>query len=53
MKTYQTLLAENQEWAKEVFTKIDAKLSQMTLRSYDKLPDGTTPDGFHKEKDIC
>ena len=53
MKTYKTLLAETQDWAKEVFTKIDAKLSQMTLRSYDKLPDGVTPDGFHKEKDIC
>ena len=53
MKTYQTLLAEAQPWAKEVFEKIDKKLSQMTLRSYDKLPDGTTPDGFHKEKSIC
>jgi hypothetical protein len=53
MKTYKTLLAEAQPWAKEVFEKIDKKLSQMTLRSYDKLPDGTTPDGFHKEKSIC
>ena len=52
MKTYKTLLAEAQPWAKEVFEKIDKKLSQMTLRSYDKLPDGTTPDGFHKEKSI-
>ena len=53
MKSYQTLLAEVKPWAEETFKKIDAKLSQMTLRSYDKLPDGTTPDGFHKEKNIC
>ncbi len=52
MKSYMTLLQENQEWAAEVFKKIDKKLSQMTLRSFDKLPDGTTPDGFHKEKGI-
>ena len=38
MKSYQTILAETQAWAQEVFKKIDNKLSQMTLRSYDKLP---------------
>ncbi len=52
MKTYQTILAETQGWAQEVFKKIDAKLSQMTLRSYDKIPDGVTEDGMHKEKAI-
>ena len=52
MKSYQTLLLETQDWAREVMKKIDNKLSAMTLRSYDKLPDGVTPDGFHKEKSI-
>ena len=32
MKTYKTLLAEAQPWAKEVFEKIDKKLSQMTRK---------------------
>ncbi len=49
MKNYKELLAENVEWAKETFAKIDNKLSSVTLRSRDKLVDGCDENGFHKE----
>ncbi len=52
MKSYKTLLEENRAWAEEVFKKIDKKMSAMTIRSRDKIPDGVTEDGFHKEKSI-
>ncbi len=52
MKSYKTLLEENRSWAEETFKKIDAKMSEMTVRSRDKLPDGVTEDGLHKEKSI-
>ncbi len=52
MKSYKTLLEENRAWAEETFKKIDAKMSEMTIRSRDKIPDGVTEDGFHKEKSI-
>lgn len=52
MKSYKTLLEENRAWAEEIFAKIDNKMSAMTIRSRDKIPDGVTEDGFHKEKSI-
>ncbi len=52
MKSYKTLLAENRAWAEETFSKIDKKMSAMTVRSRNKIPDGVNDDGFHKEKSI-
>lgn len=52
MKSYKTLLAENRAWAEETFKKIDAKMSEMTIRSRDKIPDGVDENGFHVEKSI-
>ena len=50
MKSYNTILNENLEWAKETFDKIDAKMSAMTLRSRDKIPDGVDKDGMHVDR---
>ena len=52
MKTYQQILDENKEWAKETFAKIDKKMSQMTIRSRDKIVDGVLENGLHKESNI-
>lgn len=52
MKSYKTLLAENRAWAEDIFSKIDRKMSAMTVRSRNKIPDGVNDDGFHKEKSI-
>ena len=52
MKNYKELLAENKAWVEETFAKIDNKLSAVTLRSRNKVPDGVDKDGFHVEKDI-
>jgi unsaturated chondroitin disaccharide hydrolase len=52
MKSYKTLLEENRAWAEEIFKKIDAKMSEMTIRSRDKIPDGVDENGFHVEKSI-
>ena len=52
MKSYKTLLEENRAWAEETFKKIDAKMSAMTVRSRDKIPDGVDENGFHVEKSI-
>ncbi len=52
MKTYNQLLAENKAWAEETFAKIDKKMSAMTVRSRDKVPDGVDENGFHVEKNI-
>lgn len=52
MKSYKTLLEENRAWAEETFKKIDAKMSEMTIRSRDKVPDGVDENGFHRERDI-
>lgn len=48
MKNANTILEENRAWAEETFQKIDKKLSAMTIRSRDKLPDGVDEKGFHK-----
>ena len=50
MKNYNEILAENLEWAKETFAKIDNKMSAVTLRSRDKLPDGVDENGIHKHR---
>ena len=52
MKNYNELLAENKAWAEETFAKIDKKMSAVTLRSRNKVPDGVDENGFHVEKDI-
>jgi unsaturated chondroitin disaccharide hydrolase len=50
MKNYNEILAENLDWAKETFAKIDKKMSAVTLRSRDKLVDGVDENGFHKSR---
>ena len=50
MKNYKELLAENLPWAEEVFKKIDAKMSVVTLRSRDKLADGVDKNGVHIDR---
>ena len=45
MKTYNEIIAENRAWAEQTFSKVDKKLSAVTLRSRDKLVDGVGPDG--------
>ena len=50
MKNYQEILTENRAWAEQLFGKIDNKLSAMTLRSRNKIPDGVDENGFHVEK---
>ncbi|MBQ7387350.1 MAG: glycoside hydrolase family 88 protein [Clostridia bacterium] len=52
MKNYNELLAENKAWAEETFAKIDKKMSAMTIRSRNKVPDGVDENGFHVEKSI-
>ena len=49
MKSYKTILAENRTWAEETFKKIDKKMSAVTLRSRNKLPDGVDENGVHKD----
>ncbi len=49
MKNYKELLAENIEWAKEAFAKIDRKMSAVTIRSRDKVVDGVDENGVHLE----
>ena len=50
MKNYNTILNENAEWAKEVFAKIDKKMSAVTLRSRDKVVDGVDENGVHIDR---
>ena len=50
MKNYNEIINENIEWAKETFAKIDKKMSAVTLRSRDKLPDGVDENGIHKHR---
>ena len=52
MKNYKELLAENRAWAEETFKKIDKKMSAVTLRSRNKLPDGVDKDGVHIDQMI-
>ena len=48
MKNYKEILNENKEWAREIFGKINDKMSKVTLRSRDKLADGVDQYGVHK-----
>ena len=50
MKSYETLKKENLAWAKETFEKIDKKMSAVTLRSRNKLPDGVDQNGVHLDR---
>ena len=47
MKSYNTIIKENLAWAEETFKKIDKKMSAVTLRSRNKLPDGVDENGVH------
>ena len=49
MKSYKTIISENRAWAEETFKKIDTKMSAVTLRSRNKLPDGVDENGVHKD----
>jgi len=49
MKNYNQLRKENLDWAKAAFAKIDGKMSKVTLRSRNKVPDGVDENGVHKE----
>ncbi len=50
MKSYKTLIKENLAWAQETFEKIDKKMSAVTLRSRNKLPDGVDENGVHIDR---
>ena len=52
MKNYKQLLAENRAWAEQTFEKIDTKMSAVTLRSRNKLPDGVDANGVHIDQMI-
>ena len=47
MKNYREILNENRAWVEEIFKKVEAKMSRVTLRSRDKLADGVDADGVH------
>lgn len=50
MKSYQKILAENLDWAKATFAKIDEKMSKVTTRVRDKVaPDGIDANGRYIE----
>ena len=50
MKTYSQILNENRKWAEEIFAKIDKKMSQVAIRSRDKLPAEADENGIHDDK---
>ena len=50
MKNYKEIFEENRAWAEETFAKIDKKMSEVTLRSRNKLPDGVDENGIHLDK---
>ncbi|MBQ8372424.1 MAG: glycoside hydrolase family 88 protein [Clostridia bacterium] len=48
MKSYNRILSENLTWAKEVFAKIDEKMSKVSARNRDKVaPDGIDANGAY------
>ena len=47
MKNYSQIISENKAWAEEIFSKVDKKMSAVTLRSRNKLPDGVDKNGVH------
>ena len=44
------LSKEYRDFAEATFKKIDKKMSQMTLRSRNKIPDGTDENGVHMDR---
>ena len=50
MKNYKTIIAENRAWAEETFKKSDNKMSAVTIRSRNKLPDGVDENGVHVDR---
>lgn len=49
MKTHGEIIKENLPWAREMLVKVDEKMSEVTLRSRDRVVDGV--DGFGRHKD--
>ena len=49
MKNCKELLAENKQWLDDLFAKIDAKMSKVTLRSANQLVDGVDENGKHQK----
>jgi unsaturated chondroitin disaccharide hydrolase len=49
MKKYTTVIEENREWAEDLFERLEKKLSVMTVRSRDKIPDRVDERGIHNE----
>ncbi len=49
MKNCKELLAENRAWIEDMFAKIDAKMSKVTLRSANQLVDGVDAEGRHRK----
>lgn len=47
MKSYSSIIKENEAFAKEILAKVDAKMSKVALRSRNKLPDGVDAHGVH------
>ena len=47
MKTYKQITEENRDWLLHTFDKIDKKMSAVTLRSRNKIPDGVDENGIH------
>ena len=52
MKNYKELIAENRAWAEESLKRVDAKMSKVTLRSRNKLPDGVDENGVHVDRTL-
>ena len=50
MSNSLNLTPELRAWAEEMFGKIDAKMSKMTIRSRNKIPDGVDENGVHKDR---
>lgn len=49
MKGYNDIIAENLDWAKSTFAKIDGKMRAVSLRNRDKIaPDGIDGDGHYR-----
>lgn len=49
MKNCKELLAESKQWIEDIFAKIDAKMSKVTLRSANQLVDGVDGNGRHRK----
>lgn len=52
MKSYQQLLNENAAWAKEIFEKLDKKLTATALRDREKIPTVADRNGMHNDVSV-